>query len=390
MGRMGKRNIKSKLIKVGSDPSIHYGSLGDPLYKTSTIIFEDYKSFIKAKKDKFNLPYYGRLGNYNIKRFEKVICELYESEASVITSSGLSAISICLISLLSNGEEILVTENCYEPVYNFCTKELFKFGIKTKFFKSKDYVNLEKKINKKTKLIYLESPGSLNYEIDDIEKIVNIAKKYNITTIFDNTWATFVGFNPLKWGVDIVIESCTKYFSGHSDTFCGAIACSKEHRKKIKQTAVRIGDFVSSENCQLAIRGLRTLDSRLKTHQKNALEIFLYLQTKQCIKKIIYLPDKNNKYHELWKKYFYYSNGLITFAIEKKGKIETFLDSLNFFKIGFSWGGYESLILPLTQIKPGIKNYKNSYFWFRIHVGLESTNDLKEDLEKGFRNYETK
>ena len=387
---MGKKDIKSKLIKIGSDPKVHYGSLGDPLYKTSTIIFDDYKSFMKAKRDKFNLPYYGRLGNYNIKRFEKIICELYESEASVITSSGLSAISITLLSLLSHNEEILVTENCYEPVFNFCKRELVKFGIKTRFFKSKNYLNLEKIITKKTKIIYLESPGSLNYEIDDIEKIVIIAKKHKITTILDNTWATFLGFNPIKWGVDIVIESCTKYFSGHSDTFCGAIACSKENRQIIKQTAVRIGDFVSSENCQLAIRGLRTLDSRLKEHQKNALEIFLHLQTKKCIKKILYLPDKNNKYFGLWKKYFHCSNGLITFAIEKKGSIEKFLDPLHFFKIGFSWGGYESLILPLNQIKPGIKNYNNSYFWFRIHVGLESANDLKKDLDKGFKSYETK
>ena len=390
MVRMGKKELESKLIKIGSDPNIHHGSLNDPIYRASTIIFNNYESFLKAKKDKFNTPYYGRISSYNIKRLEKVISDLYQSEASVITSSGLSAISISLLSQLSKDDEILVTENCYEPVYNFCKNELVKFGIKTKFFKSNDFLNFKKNITRRTKLIYLESPGSLNYEIDQIEEIINIAKEKKIITLFDNTWATFLGFNPIKWGIDIVIESCTKYFSGHSDTFCGAIACSKENYQKIKQTAVRMGDFVSSESCVLAIRGLRTLQSRLRIHQQNAFEIFLFLKKKKCVKKILYLPDDKNKYHTQWKKYFNSSNGLITFAISKTGKIENFLDNMHFFKIGFSWGGYESLILPLKQIKPGIKNYNNSLFWFRIHIGLESNKDLIEDLEKGFNNYEAK
>ena len=281
---MGKKKLESKLIKIGSDPNIHHGSLNDPIYRASTIIFNNYKSFLKAKKDKFNMPYYGRISGYNIKRLERVISDLYQSEASVITSSGLSAISISLLSQLSKDDEILVTENCYEPVYNFCKNELVKFGIKTNFFKSNNLLNLKKNITKRTKLIYIESPGSLNYEIDQIEEIVNIAKEKKIITLFDNTWATFLGFNPIKWGIDIAIESCTKYFSGHSDTFCGAIACSKENYQKIKQTAVRMGDFVSSENCVLAIRGLRTLQSRLRTHQQNASEIFLFLKKKKMCK----------------------------------------------------------------------------------------------------------
>ena len=249
---------------------------------------------------------------------------------------------------------------------------------------------LEKLINNKTKIIYLESPGSLNYEVEDIEKIVKIAKKNNIKTIIDNTWATFLGFNPLRWGVDVVVESCTKYFSGHSDNFCGIIACSELNYNKIKLTAVRMGDFVSSESCFYALRGLRTLSVRLKKHEENALKIFKFLKKKKIVKEIFFLPDKKNIYHKLWKKYFNNANGLITFGIEKKVGVEKFLDSLSLFKIGFSWGGYESLILPLNQLKPEIKNYKNSLNWFRIHIGLESTEDMIIDLKKGFDNYEKK
>ncbi len=387
---MGKDKIESKLIKSGSNPKIHHGSLGDPIYKTSTIIFDSYKNFIKAKGDKFNLPYYGRFGNYTTKRFEKIVCEIYESQKSVVTSSGLSAITISLLSFLSNEDELLVSENCYEPVFNFCTNELKRFGIKTSFFKNNCPTTLEKQISRKTKLIYLESPSSLNYEVEDIEKIVKIAKAYKVKTIIDNTWATFLGFNPLRWGIDIVVESCTKYFSGHSDNFCGIIACSSSNYRKIKQTAVRLGDFVSAESCFYATRGLRTLDVRLKKHEENANKVFKFLEQTPIVKEVYFLPDKNNKYHKLWKKYFNNANGLITFGIEKKGAIEKFLDNLSLFKIGFSWGGYESLILPLNQIRNSTKNYKNSLNWFRIHVGLESTKDMIIDLENGFKCYDKK
>ena len=387
---MGKKKIESELIKFGSDPEIHHGSLSDPIYKTSTIIFNSYKDFTKAKKNRFKLPYYGRFGNYTTKRFENLVCRLYASEKSIITGSGLSAITISLLSFLSKGDELLVSENCYEPVFNFCKNELKRFGIKTSFFKNNLPSELEKLINNKTKIIYLESPGSLNYEVEDIEKIVKIAKKNNIKTIIDNTWATFLGFNPLRWGVDVVVESCTKYFSGHSDNFCGIIACSELNYNKIKLTAVRMGDFVSSESCFYALRGLRTLSVRLKKHEENALKIFKFLKKKKIVKEIFFLPDKKNIYHKLWKKYFNNANGLITFGIEKKVGVEKFLDSLSLFKIGFSWGGYESLILPLNQLKPEIKNYKNSLNWFRIHVGLESSEDMIIDLKKGFDNYEKK
>ena len=193
-------------------------------YKTSTLIFNSYEDF-ENKKKWLKVPY-GRFGNYTTKRFETLVCRLYESEKSIITGSGLSAITISLLSFLSKGDELLVSENCYEQVFNFCINELKRFGIKTSFFKNNLPSELEKLINNKTKIIYLESPGSLNYEVEDIEKIVKIAKKNNIKTIIDNTWATFLGFNPLRWGVDVVVESCTKYFSGHSDNFCGIIACS--------------------------------------------------------------------------------------------------------------------------------------------------------------------
>jgi len=385
---MGKNKIKTRLIHSGIDTAKNHGSLSDPLYKTSTLIFKNYEEYILAKNNKFSKPYYGRLGSYNTKRLEKIISELYQSESCVITSSGLSAITLTLVSFLEKGSECIITQNCYEPVYNFATQNLVKFGVKVKFFENNNLKNFVKLITKKTKIIYLESPGSMNYEVEDLEKIVKIAKQKNIITVFDNTWATFLGFNPLKWGVDIVIESATKYISGHSDNFCGIIACSYNNYLKIKSTATKFGDYVHSDSCVTVIRGLRTLETRMNQHSKNAKIVYNFLTKSKTVKDIIFLPDKKNKNHKLWKKYFSLSNGLITFSIVNKNKISNFLDNLQLFKIGFSWGGFESLIIPVNNLSPVIKSYKNSVFWFRIHVGLESSTDLIDDLKKGFLEYE--
>ena len=385
---MGKNKIKTRLIHSGIDTDKNHGSLSDPIYKSSTLIFKNYKEYVLAKKNKFSKPYYGRLGSFNTKRLENIMSELYKSESCVITSSGLSAITLTLLSFLEKNSECLITQNCYEPVYNFATQNLVKFGVKVKFFENKNIKKFANLITKKTKIIYLESPGSINYEVEDLEKIIKLAKKNNIITVFDNTWATFLGFNPLNWGVDIVIESATKYISGHSDNFCGIIACSHNNYLKIKSTATKYGDYVHSESCVTAIRGLRTLETRINQHSKNAQVIYNFLNKSKIVKDIIFLPDKKNKNHKLWKKYFSLSNGLITFSIVKKKDISYFLDNLRLFKIGFSWGGFESLIIPINNLSPVNKSCQNSVFWFRIHVGLESSRDLIDDLKKGFIEYE--
>ena len=384
---MGKK-IRTETIHYGVDPEDHYGSINDPIYKNSTLVFQNYKSFLNAKKDRFNVPYYGRISTYTTRRFGQLGSKLYNAKKSVVTSSGLSAITITFLALLKKDDEILISENCYEPVYNFATHELKKFGIKSHFF-SNNKRNIDKIINKKTKILYIESPGSLNYEVSDIKEIVKICKKKKIITIMDNTWSTFLGCNPLEIGVDIVVESLTKYFSGHSDNFLGLIVLnSAELARKIKTTSVRLGDYVSPESCFNATKGLKTLKLRIEKHIENADKIFNYLKSKRIVKKILYLPDQNNKFHELWKKYHKQSNGLITFSIQKKKNVDLFIDQLELFKIGFSWGGYESLIIPLSNLKPTKKLSKKREYWFRIHVGLESCSDLINDLEKAFKNYE--
>ena len=343
---------------------------------------------MSPKKKKFDVPYYGRISTYTTRRFEKLISRIYECKSSLVTSSGLSAITLTLLCFLRKNDEILLTENCYEPIYNFAENDLKKFGITSKYYQSNQNEKLKKLITSKTRVIYIESPGSLNFEVDDIEKIVSIAKPRKIVTIMDNTWSTFLGCNPLKYGVDVVIESATKYLSGHSDNFLGIIAVNSEkHRKMIKQAAVRIGDFVSAESCFEAYKGLKTLKIRMEKHEKNAVKIFNYLKSNKMITNIFYLPDESNRFNKLWKKFHKINNGLITFSIKNNGNISVFVDSLNLFKIGFSWGGYESLILPLERLKPSRNISKNTNYWFRIHIGLENYEDLIKDIDNAMKKY---
>ena len=376
---------RTKVIHDSINVENFDGSVSTPIYRNSTIIFKNYKTFLKNKKNRFEDLYYGRFKTKTIQALEEAVAKLYQSDKGIVTSSGLSAIIISLLSQLKKGDHVMVVENCYEPVRNFITSELTKFNISHEFYSPKYSQKFEKSIKNSTKIIYLESPGSLSFDVQDLERFINFAKKNKIVTIMDNTWSTFFGCNPHNLGVDIVIESATKYFSGHSDCFCGLIACNKNLYKEIFLTKIRYGDFVSSENSFLALRGLKTLPVRLQNHYENALKLYEYMKKSNLFLDIIYPAVKDHKDYKIWKKYHSIGNGLITFEIKRKDKpLEIFIDTLRLFKLGFSWGGFESLILPISNQNV---NKDNSSFWFRIHVGLEDHRDLIDDLDQALKKY---
>ena len=376
---------KTKIIHDTINVEDFDGSVSTPIYRNSTIIFKNYKTFLKNRKNRFEDLYYGRFKTKTIQALEEAIAKLYQSDKGIVTSSGLSAIIISLLSQLKKGDHIMVVENCYEPVRNFIASELVKFDVSHKFYSPKYSQKFEQLVKNNTKIIYLESPGSLNFDVQDLDRFIHFAKTKNIVTIMDNTWSTFFGCNPYNLGVDIVIESATKYFSGHSDCFCGLIACDKNFYKEIFLTKIRYGDFVSSENSFLALRGLKTLPLRLQNHYENALKLYNYMKKSNFFLDIIYPAVEDHKDYKIWKKYHSIGNGLITFEIKKKNKpLEVFIDALRFFKLGFSWGGFESLILPISN--QNVNEDKNS-FWFRIHVGLEDHSDLIDDLDQALKKY---
>ena len=320
MGRMGKK-VKTDLIHIGIDPDQHFGSINDPIYKNSTLIFKDYRAFLEAKKNKFQLPYYGRIGTYTTRSLEKIISTLYKSKFTVLTSSGLSAITLTLKSFLEKNDEVLITENCYEPVFNFAKYELSKSGVKIHYYPN-NYKNLQKLVNNKTKLIYVESPGSLNFNVEDLKFITKFAKKNKLISVIDNTWSTFLGCNPLNHGFDIVIESGTKYLSGHSDNFLGIITTkSKIFYKQIKKTTVRYGDFVSSESCFSALKGLKTL-VRMNLIAKMLLKFLKYYNLKKSKLLNIFQIRKIKIIN--YGKISSINNGLITLQLKKKVKLKIY------------------------------------------------------------------
>ena len=275
--------FKTKLVKIGRNPKIDQGHVNSPIYKGSTILFEDFKSYIKDR-DKYTddgIRNYGIQVNPSTTNFEKAITKLYNAQDTVTTPSGLAALTIPFFAFLKNGDHVLITDALYNPTRDFCEKILKNLNIKIEYFHpTKNIDNFEKLIKRNTKLIFLESPGTATFDIIDFPKIANIAKKNNIITVADNTWATPIFCNPLKLGINIIIEAATKYINGHSDILLGFVTSDKKNAKKIRFYSKSLGLCPGSEEIYLALRGLRTLETRIKEIEKNALNLAIKLSNK--------------------------------------------------------------------------------------------------------------
>ena len=386
---MKKIKKDTKIILSGRKPFDNYGIVNPPIYRTSTVLFKNIKELGKAISNRFNQTYYGRYGTPTTFYLEEGIAEIENAYRTIATSSGMSSISITLLSFLSKDEHCLISDCTYYPTKKFAMKILSKFGVKVDFYDPTNINSLKKRINKKTKLIFMESPSSLTFEIEDMNEIIKIAKKKKIITAIDNSWATPFYFSPIKCGIDISILAATKYISGHADTMLGRITEKNEKLfLKIKDTAVSLGDCPGPEECYLSLRGLRTLATRLEKHRSSALKIARLLQNNNKVSKVLHPALPKNNYYELWSKYFTGSTGLFSFILKEqsKNKVYKMIDNLKLFKLGFSWGGYESLILPVfPKNERKIAKWKEKGILLRLHVGLENVDDLINDLFKSFK-----
>jgi cystathionine beta-lyase len=379
----------TKLSLVGRKPFENFGIVNPPIYRTSTVLFKNTKELGKAITNRFNQTYYGRYGTPTTFALESGIAEIENGYRTVATSSGMSSISISLLSFLSKDEHCLISDCTYYPTKKFASKILSKFGVKIDFYDPTDIYSLKKKINKKTKVIFMESPASLTLEIEDVSEIIRIAKKKKIITMLDNSWATPFYFSPIDIGVDISILAATKYISGHADIMLGLITVKNEKLfLKVKDTAVSLGDCPGPQECYLSLRGLRTLSTRLEHHRSSALKIARFLENNDKVYKVFHPALVKNENYELWNKYFSGSTGLFSFILKEqsKNKVYKMINKLNLFKLGFSWGGYESLILPVfPKSERKIAKWNEKGILLRIHVGLENVNDLIVDLKNAFK-----
>ena len=377
--------ISTKLTKIGRDPKRQKGFINPGIYKGSTMIFRNFNEYIrdiKRKDDDSRL--YGIKSNPSQKELENAITSLYKTKDTVISPSGMASIIIPFFSLLKDGDEVLINDTVYGPTRIFCNEILKNFGIKIRYFHpTKNIKNFEKLITKKTKLIYLESPGTATFEIIDIPLITKIAKKNKIPTVLDNTWASPIFCDPVKLGINIIIDAGTKYINGHSDVLIGFISTDMKYSKKIRSTIKILGIIPGSEEVYLCLRGIPTLELRIKQIEKNALNMAKILKKHKLVHDVYHpaLPHTIN--HNIWKRDFTGSSGLFSFSLNKKYSnlnIKKFYKKLKVFKLGYSWGGFDSLITFPELDKRSIKEKKFKGNLIRLYCGLENSQDQIKDI----------
>ena len=384
---MNKNKYKNdtKIILSGKSQKSKSSFVNSPIYKGSTVLFKTVEDMNKSMKRKNTQTLaYGRFGSPSTFEFEKAIAEIDEGYSAVATSSGTAAIVASLLAVLKTGDHILITDSVYGVTKNLAKGLLNNMGITTTFYKPDIGKEINRLIKKNTKVIFIESPGSLTFEIQNVPMLVEIAKKNNLITIMDNTWATPLFFKPFYNGIDISIQSATKYIVGHSDAMLGVITTNKNYTKCVREAAHNMGSCPSPEDIYLGIRGLKTLSIRLQKHQQSASKVIEWLKTQDVTDTILYPALPDNPGYKIWKRDFLGASGLFGIKLKntKKSLVNKMLNNLKLFNMGYSWGGYESLILPIKPEKlRDTYKWKNDCGTLRIHVGLEDPDDLINDLK---------
>jgi cystathionine beta-lyase len=386
-----KKSINTRLKHSSKDQLNR--SANPPVVRASTILFDSMQELAAHEKKIINRKKithynYGRYGSQTTIELENIIKDLEEAYHVFLTPTGFGAVSLCLMALCRPGDEVLVSDNVYKPIRELSSNLLPELKVKAIFYDPNDIIDLKKKISNKTKLIFVENPGSITFEFQDLNEIIKIAKKRKIYTALDNTWGTPLYLKPIPLGFDLSISSATKYFSGHSDAMGGTLSVNKNVYKKIKFYNRFLGTRLSADEAYLIIRGIRTLDTRLKAHYENTIKVIKFLKTQKKIKEILYPHKPGSKNFKMWKKYYSGGTGLLSILIKSKNKASVikFVNNLELFGIGYSWGGFESLAI-YQDIKKSRDFYKlsNDEHLIRLHIGLEDPVDLIKDLKNSIR-----
>jgi cysteine-S-conjugate beta-lyase len=384
---MSKRTRKEKdvtrLAHAGREPARQHGFVNTPIYRGSTVIFSTVAAF-EANDQPFT---YGRLGTPTVRALEQAIAEIEGGHRTLLTPSGLSAIATALLAFVSAGDEVLVADSVYRPNRRFCNNVLKRLGVTVTYYDPLIGAGIDKLITKKTKVVFTESPGSQTFEVQDIPAIAKAAHAAGAVVILDNTWATPLYFKPFAHGADVSIQAATKYIGGHADIMLGAITMNERTSAAVAKTHDDLGLCVGPEDVYLGLRGLRSLGVRLARHQQSALEMARWLAERPEVARVIHPALPSDPGYAIWKRDFTGASGLFSIVLKPvaPAKLAAMLDGLSLFGMGYSWGGFESLILPFDP-----STYRTATRWkaegpaIRLHIGLEDVDDLKADLEAGF------
>lgn len=386
---MTKKNThkeNTRLAHVGLAADEYFGIVNPPIARASTILYPS----LAAYEDPNHRYRYGRMGNPLSEKFEGAIAEIENGFNAVSTASGLSAITLALMAVLKAGDHALIVDTLYPPGRDFCNQVMTKFGVEIEYYDPRIGGDIAKLTKDNTALIYLESPGSGTFEVQDVPAITKVAKAKNIKTIIDNTYAAGLIFKPLDHGVDYSLQSATKYIGGHSDINMGVVtANTEENYKLLKTTALNRGDCASAEDLYLGLRGLRTISLRMKQNAQSALKIASWLEKQKGIAAVLYPALKSSPEYKLWKRDFTGANGVLSIILEPspKAAVHTFVDALDLFPIGSSWGGYESLLQPqyLSKYRTITPRPEGEGALLRLQIGLEDADDLIADLDQALK-----
>lgn len=387
-------NEDTKLAHLGRENAKKNRTINSPMTLTSTSVFPSYEDFVYGDKQDGSFeenidPYillYGREGSEITNELAKMLAELEGADYCILTGTGGSAVATAMIAFVSAGDHMIVTESCYAVAENVSSKFLKRFGVERTIVNARIGEEIEQYIKPNTKVIYFESPASKTFEIQDIEAICRIAKKHNIITIIDNTWGSPFLFKPIEYGIDVSVQSLSKYVDGHSDNLLGSISMKKEHFKTIYANTRYLTPAASHFNIYMALRGIRTMKVRLEKHYETGMKVAKWLQTRPEILEVLYPPLETSPDYERWKKYFKGAHGLMGFILDKEyttPQISKMIDGMKYFALGYSWGCYNSVITVGTlKGKSNFTQYGKNTF-IRMHCGLEDADDLIKDLEDG-------
>jgi len=375
--------IATRLTNAGRDPFAHHGYVNPPVYHASTLLYPSADDFV-ARRGRYS---YGRRGTPTSEALQTAIGDLEgpQCEAVALLPSGLAAISAAILSVVRAGDHILVTDSVYEPTRKFCDTILTRYGVSTTYYDpTADIAELMKP---NTTAVFTESPGSLTFEIQDIPAIAATAHRGNAVVLMDNTWASPIYFPALDKGVDLAIQSGTKYIGGHSDVMLGTVAANEATAKRLNETVYEMGLCVGPDDMFLGLRGLRTMGVRLAQHFAAGMKVARWLEARPEVLRVLHPALESNPGHAIWKRDFSGACGLFAIVLKPVpvAAVHAFLDELALFGIGASWGGFESLAIPFNCAK-----IRTATAWapggptVRLHIGLEDVSDLIADLERGF------
>lgn len=365
-----------------SDP---FRTINPPLHRASTVLYPTYHDFLRADRKPYHGKLYGTYGSPLQLELECRLAELEGAHACRLCHSGFDAIGVVLMAFTRSGDHVLVADNVYGPTRDFCDEVLAKYGVEVEYLPPAIGSDVEGFIKVNTRLVYLESPGSNTFELQDVPAVTAVARERGVVSLLDNTWGTPLYFRPFDHGVDVAIHSASKYIAGHSDTLLGAITVNEDRYQELHRFYETTERFASVESCYSALKGLRTLKLRLARHQSAALEIAGWLEGHPLVKEVIHPGLPSHPEHSIWKRDFRGASGVFGFVLTRepsREELSRFLDPMQRFAIGLSWGGFQSLI-KAGRITDRVRPFRyRDQTIIRLSIGLEEVEELKADLSE--------